>query len=151
MAVKLPDVIPAAAPRFPSGCEPAAARSRPLPARNRLDIWNIDCPAAPAPGDVIEFPWERQALVVQARWLDGSEHTLFLRGAGRTTAVALNDLRAGQRTPLSSAGHYLSLGVKHILLGWDHLAFGGNWRYYFFFNLTGSLPLVTDFLDAKNN
>lgn len=123
LQVKLPENVAAAPPGVPAVCQLSDGGSRALPARNRLDTWELSCSALLADDDSIELPWRREAVAVHAIWLDGSERTLFINISERGNRVTIGQLRDTARPAWRAAQAYFTLGVEHILSGWDHLAF----------------------------
>ncbi len=117
---------------------PAEAFAPPgLPARCKLDPappggrsgaaslrYVFSCPGqALHAGDVLELPWQRQGVMLAARWLDGSSaHQFFGRG-GAGIEVPLEALSASSGALADAARRYLVLGIEHILSGVDHLLF----------------------------
>ncbi|MEQ8485935.1 MAG: HupE/UreJ family protein [Pseudomonadales bacterium] len=81
-----------------------------------------DCAAGAAPDAVtLTFPGPAPSLatLVRMQWPDGSSITL--RGAPGATTIELES----QATTGTVFRQYLTLGVEHILLGFDHLLFVG--------------------------
>ncbi len=74
-------------------------------------------------GDSIILTWNRDALLIHAKWLDNTEtRTLFLR-EGDIITVSLSDLAAASASIPTLATRYAALGFQHILEGIDHLFF----------------------------
>lgn len=114
--------------------------------QGHLRLWNNDLACAPQSGQFgraeagwLEVSWGFEcALVESTQWLINSHillapapgHLHFARLLGpqgnvdRLLTVRDNDWKVDSQTDQSSGfGHYLQLGVTHILEGWDHLAF----------------------------
>ena len=73
--------------------------------------------------DVLRLPWQRQGVMLTARWADGSSARQFFARRSDVIEVPLDALRAGSGSIADAAGRYLGLGTQHILLGVDHLLF----------------------------
>ena len=73
--------------------------------------------------DALHLPWNREGVMLTARWRDGSEVRELFQREGPHIVVELAALRAGSGSLLDAARRYLALGVEHILLGIDHLLF----------------------------
>jgi HupE / UreJ protein len=120
------DAAPAdafAPPVLPARCllEPSSGALRPG-ARSLRYVFT--CPGQPLiAGDVLRLPWERQGVVVTARWRDGSGARGFFGRGVAGIVVPLAELRAGTGALAVAARRYFGLGVEHILLGLDHLLF----------------------------
>ncbi len=123
-----PGMAPAdafAPPRPPARCalEPLAGAARAVTPGLRYAF------TCPPPGltldDVLHLPWQRQGVMLAARWQDGTAaRRLFANsGGGAGIVVPLAALAAGSGSLAEAAGRYLTLGVEHILLGTDHLLF----------------------------
>jgi hypothetical protein len=117
-----PGMAPAdafAPPRPPARCalEPLSGAARGL-------RYAFTCPA---PGlivdDVLHLPWQRQGVMLTARWQDGTTARRFFAAGRAGIEVPLAALAAGSGSPAEAARRYLALGVEHILLGTDHLLF----------------------------
>ena len=123
VTAKLPENFDAATPVFPSGCDVSSRQTRPLPSKNRSDSWQVTCNQPLALSDRLEFPWQREGVTVRAVWLESEESSGFYPASGASILVPVDKLRAFARPGDQVASHYLTLGVEHILFGWDHLAF----------------------------
>ncbi|PLW67678.1 hypothetical protein C0039_15880 [Pseudohalioglobus lutimaris] len=123
LQVKLPENIEPEPPGVPASCQVTAGGSRTLPSRNRLDIWALSCMGPVAAGEGIDFPWRREAVAVQATLLDGSERTFFINISERGSKLTFDEMRETARPMWQTLEDYFTLGVEHILSGWDHLAF----------------------------
>ena len=112
-----------AAPVLPARClaEPTSGALRPG-ARSLRYVFA--CPGQPLiAGDALRLPWERQGVVITARWQDGSSARRFFGRGAAGIVVPLSELRAGTGALATAARRYFGLGVEHILLGLDHLLF----------------------------
>ena len=111
---------------FPSPLLPASCEFSGNPGGEQALAWRIfefSCADGLTADHVIELPWRRDGIVLKAIWLDGSEvEQLLLNTAGRIV-VPLAELQAGSGSFFSAAKRYTTLGVEHILLGFDHLLF----------------------------
>jgi hypothetical protein len=126
LEVRLPPLLEfeSEKPRVPERCRfegPPLVDRYPAGTRIRFEL---DCGGDPlAPGDILRFPWRREGAFVSARWLDGSSEGRFFDGSGKRIEVPLGLLMSLRRPPVETAKRYLLLGIEHILMGWDHLAF----------------------------
>jgi hypothetical protein len=82
--------------------------------------------------DRILLPWRNHGVMVQAFWRSGEAVRRFLPPGKDGIVMRIGDLRAGTGGTGEAAKRYTLLGMRHILLGWDHLLF-----------LAGLLMLVT--------
>lgn len=73
--------------------------------------------------DAIKLPWRRDAVMLTARWRDGSEVKRLFRNEAGIIPVQLSELQAGSGSLMNAAKRYTGLGIEHILLGFDHLLF----------------------------
>ena len=107
----------------PSAAPPSRRRARRAPAR-RASATRFACRGRPlVASDVLHLPWQRQGVMVTARWQDGSTARRFFARGAAGIEVPLAALRAGSGSLADAARRYLALGVEHILLGIDHLLF----------------------------
>lgn len=100
---------------WPPPCEETTRTVLPAGQLVRLTV-RARCTAAPAPDAVIRAPWGADGAVLVT---DRGVSVLAAREAG----VALPLPGAVRPGVTALAGEYLQLGVRHILEGWDHLAF----------------------------
>jgi hypothetical protein len=110
-------------PGLPERCgyEPAAGAIRPDAAGIR---YAFHCRGQPLrASDVLHLAWQRQGVMVSARWQGGATGRRFFTRSGSGIDVPLDALRASSGSVADAAGRYLALGVEHILLGIDHLLF----------------------------
>ena len=82
--------------------------------------------------DRILLPWRNHGVMVRAFWRSGEAVRRFLPPGKNGIVMRIGDLRAGTGGTGEAAKRYTLLGMRHILLGWDHLLF-----------LAGLLMLVT--------
>ncbi len=112
-----------AAPRLPERCAAEPAQGAVRPDALRLH-YAFRCSERPLEaGDVLHLPWQRQGVLVTARWGDGTTARQFLTRSGAGIDLPLELLRASSGGAGDAARRYLALGVEHILLGVDHLLF----------------------------
>jgi hydrogenase/urease accessory protein HupE len=94
-----------------------------FPEHCRLERSSLDCGARGLEGAIVLWGLEQRPVdvVVRVRWRNGATRTAVLHGDENQLLV--------EATPATSSGTaqtlgtYMGLGVEHILLGWDHLAF----------------------------
>lgn len=73
--------------------------------------------------DRIVLPWQRNGVLVVARWRDGTTARQFFMSGAEGIIVELAQLRAGSGSFSATARRYTWLGLEHILGGIDHLLF----------------------------
>ncbi|MEE4378017.1 MAG: HupE/UreJ family protein [Candidatus Competibacteraceae bacterium] len=121
---KLPLSFEASQPVAPTQCEMAhQSNRRPPRVPAQIARWEFACKAPLIETDVLVFPWDRQGIFINANWRDGSSAGRFFDAENNRIVVPIGQLRSVMRSVGATAAHYLSLGIEHILLGWDHLAF----------------------------
>ncbi|HEU5060474.1 MAG TPA: HupE/UreJ family protein [Kofleriaceae bacterium] len=100
-----------------TGSEAEVGVTLPADCRQAGDRKRVDCGAGGLAGTIafrgMDSP--RMKVVVYIRWLDGSESEQIVTGAEPRLDV--------ERRPHRSLLPWVRLGVEHILLGFDHLAF----------------------------
>ena len=101
-----------ATPLLPAHCEfvgnPRGTRG------SSWKIFDFTCADGLTAADAIKLPWRRDAVMLTAKWQDGSEvKRLFLNEAG-IIPVPLSELRAGSGSFLNAAKRYTDLGIEHI-------------------------------------
>ncbi len=124
LEARLPAVLEPRPPGLPARCgavgEPAVRRQ----STQQVVIFDIRCVGPPlGVEDSLLLPWRRDGAWVAADWADGTEIGRFFEGRGPSIEVPVALLRTPHRAAGETLRHYLVLGVEHILLGWDHLAF----------------------------
>jgi hypothetical protein len=111
-----------APPELPARCAHSDARG----AIGGLGTLRYEFVCAPEPltaRDVLRLPWQRQGVMLTARWLDGSTTRQFFARTSDVIEVPLAALQAGSGSIADAARRYVGLGIEHILLGVDHLLF----------------------------
>lgn len=121
--VKLPENIEARSPIFPQHCRMEKQSSRTLPAKNRQDLWQFQCTTLLGSEDAIVFPWQREGAFVTTQRLNGRDSAGFFKSSDDRIQVVVGQTGGETRSTGTVARHYTGLGVEHILMGWDHLAF----------------------------
>jgi hypothetical protein len=112
-----------ASPELPARCAPEGAErgGNKDPAVLR---YAFTCAATPlTASDVLRLPWQRQGVMLTARWADGSSARQFFPRTSAVIDVPLDALHAGSGSIADAARRYVGLGIEHILLGIDHLLF----------------------------
>jgi HupE / UreJ protein len=112
-----------APPELPARCVPDDAQGTSGPDRAVLRYAFTCAPAPLTAGDVLVLPWQRQGVMLTARWADGSSARQFFPRTSAVIEVPLVALHAGSGSIGDAARRYLGLGIAHILLGVDHLLF----------------------------
>lgn len=110
-------------PRFPDRFQVGPMKRTPGIGRGSVVAWDAGGGGALRTTDEIVLPWARDGAFVTASWRDGTRTTRFFPLDNSRTVVRIG--RLGGETPglAEVAPRYGLLGIKHILLGWDHLAF----------------------------
>lgn len=107
-----------------SGNRPASQELQPVwPAGCAADAATLRCGPDGLKGSfAIEGVGQRySAAIVKIIWLDGQSRVVTL--TGRHASVQLHGGAEDKRGRGEIAATYTALGVEHILMGWDHLAF----------------------------
>ena len=121
---KLPPQFEADEPILPKACTVKNTSTRRPQAITLIMRWEFACRGPlSADSDLLILPWDRQGAFVTAKWHDGSEAGRFFDAEQKRIVVPLKQLRGNARSTAETTIHYLTLGVEHILFGWDHLAF----------------------------
>jgi hypothetical protein len=112
-----------APPELPARCAHVAAQDASGPDQVVLRYAFTCAPAPLTASDVLRLPWQRQGVMLTARWADGSNARQFFPRTSAVIEVPLIALHAGSGSIADAARRYLDLGIQHILLGLDHLLF----------------------------
>lgn len=117
---KLSALLNAQAPILPETC---TGVTNTLAAPDPLNQWletRIQCPAET--GGAILLPWRVDGVFLISQAAGHESKTRFVpAGAGGVT-LSVGDLTFQERGALNISGLYAQLGIKHILIGLDHLA-----------------------------
>jgi len=108
-------------PQFPPHCRRGKER-RMVTGEEDAVVWRIDCGAAGLRGGSITvdgFGGSLVDVVVRLRWRGGNEDSAILR----RDATVLLVPGGGSDARGTALTRYATLGIEHILLGYDHLAF----------------------------
>jgi hypothetical protein len=85
---------------------------------------NFVCPdRGLATDDVLRFRWQREGLLIVARWADRTASTHFFGIENNEITVPVSDLHSGPVSARDLVSRYLVLGIEHILSGVDHVFF----------------------------
>ncbi|MFN2329559.1 MAG: HupE/UreJ family protein [Chromatocurvus sp.] len=95
----------------------------------RSTTWRVDldvlCRTQAA--GVLQTQWGRDGATLRHHAQDGSAVSRIIGGGAPGVTLSLPDPFVGQEPAeqgrVQTAGHYLSMGAVHVLIGWDHLAF----------------------------
>jgi hypothetical protein len=110
-------------PELPARCANGDAHAPVTPDQTTLR-YEFVCAEQPlTASDVLRLPWQRQGVMLTARWADGSSARQFFARTSAIIEVPLTALQAGSGSIAAAAGRYAGLGIEHILLGIDHLLF----------------------------
>jgi len=110
-------------PELPARCAQGEAPGPIGPDQTTLR-YEFACAEQPlTASDVLRLPWQRQGVMLAARWADGSTARQFFARTSDVIEVPLHALQAGSGSITDAASRYLGLGIEHILLGVDHLLF----------------------------
>ena len=109
-------------PRLPERCaftdDPRARRAA------SLLRYAFACTGRPlSADDRLVLPWQREGVLLTARWDNGAVATRFFPARGGAIAIDLQSLQAGSGSLADVVGRYTVLGIEHILSGIDHLLF----------------------------
>lgn len=111
------------APGLPARCANGGA-SGPIGRDQSTLRYEFACAQEPlTASDVLRLPWQRQGVMLTARWADGSSARQFFARTSDVIEVPLHALAAGSGSIADAAGRYLGVGTQHILVGIDHLLF----------------------------
>ena len=112
-----------AAPELPARCSTGEAPGPIRPDQTTLR-YEFVCAQEPlTASDALRLPWQRQGVMITARWSDGSSARQFFARTNDVIEVPLAALQAGSGSVADAARRYVGLGIEHILLGIDHLLF----------------------------
>ena len=89
----------------------------------RWRTYEFECEGGLKPDDTLLLPWRRDGIMLTATWGDGSQVSRLFTNKSGLIAVNLAKLRLGSGSVLGAAKRYTSLGIEHILGGYDHLLF----------------------------
>ena len=81
------------------------------------------CEEALLSADELFLPWQREGVLLNSEWLDGSKSNRFFAASSGGIPVLMADLNAGSGSLWMVAKRYVLLGTEHILEGYDHLLF----------------------------
>lgn len=86
-------------------------------------MFEFTCAGGLTAQDELKLGWLRDGIILTARWADGSEaRRLFSNDTGMIS-IPMAELQIGSGSWVQSARRYTTLGVEHILEGFDHLLF----------------------------
>lgn len=106
-------------PTLPAACR---ATSEPVPYGSDVVGWDVDCRPGGLRGDVIDAPDRTGDVAVQIVWRTGETFSAMLRAGDASVRVPETAPDPGAWMPATLAA-YAWLGVEHIWVGADHLAF----------------------------
>jgi hypothetical protein len=114
--------VPIQSVSWPESCE---MLSRQQSRTGFLPSVEFELLCADSAAGLIATQWGRDGGRVVLEHLDGSNSSVMLTGARSGIALPLPDWdeEVIERTLISTAWLYLTLGTEHVLVGWDHLAF----------------------------
>jgi len=115
-------------PHFPPHCHRLDASSAPPAPAAPSAFWQIDCGTQGLEGMLLSVSGlEGTGIDVMLRiaWLDGTSTSGVLRsGASALVVPARTGVPLAAGAPAAHVfGSYMRIGIEHILLGYDHLAF----------------------------
>lgn len=117
-------------PDWPSGCRMRDLSEQVVGDEARF-AFRLECDEALDGEAAIRAPWGADGAVVAYHARDGAVAREVYRGGGLELRLGAEEKRNWGRV----AAEYLGIGVEHILIGWDHLAFVlclcllvGGWR-----------------------
>ncbi|PCD02112.1 hypothetical protein COC42_11580 [Sphingomonas spermidinifaciens] len=110
-----------AALAWPEGCRQTGMTRQSAAGRAHF-AYAFACDRALAPGDVVQTPWKVDGGRFAAS-VGGIATDRSLAADANGIAVPIGEAGGEARTLIQLAREYLAQGVRHIWLGWDHLAF----------------------------
>jgi hydrogenase/urease accessory protein HupE len=110
-----------AAPQLPGQCE--FSGSTPGVQGTQWKTFEFSCGTGLLPGDSLLLPWTRDGVMMTATWADGSKVSRLFKSESGMIEVRLVDLSVGSGSVAAAAKRYTTLGIGHILEGYDHLLF----------------------------
>jgi HupE / UreJ protein len=118
---KLSATISADAPIVPDACTGhTQTLSAPDPRNQRLET-RIHCPDGSNSGQIL-LPWEVDGVFLISQSPGRESEAVFVPAGSAGVALNVGDLLFEKRDTLDVATLYTQLGIKHILIGLDHLA-----------------------------
>lgn len=106
---------------WPEGCGPTRADRRSAGGRVQF-AYEIKCSRHFSPTDVIQTPWRLDGAQFLTN-ATGTQTTRTLQGTDQGITLPVGETAAADRTLGEIAVDYSWLGMLHIWMGWDHLAF----------------------------
>lgn len=120
----LPMSVEALAPNVPEGCRAEDLGKRPAGRLSRVATWRIHCVDSESLADgVIRLDWQREGAMIAVHRQNNVTTSRYVRAEGGVIQLTSADWGGENGGALITAGRYLLLGIEHILLGFDHLAF----------------------------
>ena len=111
---------------FPSPQLPGHCKFAELPRGVQGSVWKtfeFNCENGLKPDDTLLLPWFRDGVMLTAIWDDGSKVSSLFKNESGMIEVRLAELRVGSGSVMAAASRYTTLGIEHILEGYDHLLF----------------------------
>lgn len=121
LRAKLSTAVLLVPPQLPENCAVEEHVARTISRVTQLLEWRIRC--EPAPAGTIRLHWQREGAMLLLRPAVGEERSFFLPASDGDIDLELGALFGQARTPIEAGLAYVSLGIEHILVGLDHLAF----------------------------
>ncbi|MGV2986709.1 HupE/UreJ family protein [Vibrio sp. E150_011] len=85
--------------------------------------YHFNCDSRLTINDQLQLPWEREGAMLTVDWKDSEPVTVLSKRENGVITVDLIDYSASSGSWIEGAKRYTSIGVEHIMLGFDHLLF----------------------------
>lgn len=121
LRAKLSTKVEATEPQLPQACAIDDYVRRVTSPVTQVLEWHISCGHGLT--GTIRLSWQREGALAMIRQPSGAENSRYLAGRNGDVDLVLDELFGKPRSVLQVAKDYLLLGIEHILLGFDHLAF----------------------------
>lgn len=110
--------------QVPVRCNVTQSGSIRIHARNQIVKYELKCEGhSLGITDKIFFPWDREGVFVSALWRDGEKTTGYFHNENNGISINISELKSEKLDVFQTMKRYVHLGIVHIILGWDHLAF----------------------------
>jgi len=123
LEAKIPARMVPTAPIMAGGCAFSELGQRPSGQLVRLATWRIDCDSGWPGGDAVLLDWQREGAMVVVQRGTGDRSAGYVDADGGIIRLNLDELLGNGQAATDTATRYVGFGIKHILLGIDHLAF----------------------------
>jgi hydrogenase/urease accessory protein HupE len=121
LSAKLSTKVEPTTPQLPEGCVIEEQVERVVSRVTQVLEYRIRCDLGL--DGTLRLDWQREGALVAVRRSPGEEHSRYLAGRNGAILLDLAELFGRPKSGMQVAWDYLLLGVEHILIGLDHLAF----------------------------